>query len=260
MRAIAYVRVSTEEQARDGASVAAQRAALVRYADANGLTLVEWCEDLGVSARIPLESRPAGARAFARLARRGADGADAIVAVAIDRLFRDVRQGLAFVDWCAPRNVRLLSLRETIDTATAAGRFALTVTLGTAELERNVIAERTAQAMQQMRRDGKCVGTVPYGCVRVDAQRRRSPRGDFLARDADTWSRRARVVGLYRGGRHGGFGGVRAYIALDANDPTLHAPGGSRWWSKATLKSLHDTHDLLAQLPLAEEVATETTT
>jgi site-specific DNA recombinase len=256
MRAIAYIRVSTEEQARDGASVAAQRNALANYAEANGLTIVEWCEDLGVSARIPLESRPAGARAFALLARRGAE---AIVAVAIDRLFRDVRQGLAFVDWCAPRKVRLLSRREAVDTASPAGRFALTVLLGTGELERNVIAERTAQAMQQMRREGRCTGTAPYGTVRVDAQRQRAERGEFLARDPETWARRERVVALYRRGRHGGFGGVREHIALHADDPTLYAPGGSRWWSKATLKSIHDTHDLLSQLPLAEERATPAT-
>jgi site-specific DNA recombinase len=261
MRAIAYIRVSTEEQARDGASVTAQRAALARYADANGLQIVQTCEDLGVSARTPFESRPGGAQAFAAFA---AKRADVLLVTAVDRWVRDVREGLAFVDWCRPRRIRILSLRESIDASTASGRFALTVLLGTVELERNVIAERTEQAMQQMRRDGRCVGTVPYGTVRVDAQRRRAPRGEFLAREPATWERRERVVELYRyglpDGREVGFGNLARWIALHSDDPTLYAPGGSRWWSKASLKSLHDTHDFLSQLPLAEEIATEAAT
>lgn len=257
MHAVAYIRVSTEEQARDGASVAAQRAALARYADANGITIVRWAEDLGVSARIRFEDRPGGKGAFALLA---AKGADALLATAVDRLFRDVRQGLAFVDWCQPRRIRLVSLRETIDTGTAAGRFALTVTLGSAELERNLIAERTAQAMQQMRRDGKFTGTAPFGTVRVDATGARAADGEYLARDPATWPTRERVVRLYRDGlpdgRRVGFGKLSLYLRFDL---ALAAPGGGAWWSKATLKSLHDTHDRLSELPLADEVATPTT-
>jgi site-specific DNA recombinase len=247
MRAIAYIRVSTEEQARDGSSVAAQRSAITRYADANGITIVQWAEDLGVSASARFEDRPGGSAAFAVLAARGAD---ALIATAIDRLFRDVRQGLAFVDWCKPRHVRLMSLRETIDTGTAAGRFALTVTLGTAELERNLIAERTTQAMAQMQREGKVVGSVPFGCIR---------RGAYLLRDPATWPTRDRIVHMYRhglpDGRRVGFELLARYVALHTE---LRTAGGKRWFSKATLKSMHDTHDRLSELPLADEVATAT--
>jgi DNA invertase Pin-like site-specific DNA recombinase len=257
MRAIGYLRVSTEEQARDGASVAAQRAALIRYADANGISIVHWAEDLGVSAAVRFEDRPAGQGAFALLARRGAD---AVLCTAVDRVFRNVREGLGFIDWAKPRGIRLVSLRETIDTGTATGRFALTVTLGTAELERNLIAERTSQAMQQMRREGRFTGTAPFGTVRADAHGRPTADGDYLARDPATWATRQQVVDLYRhglpDGRRVGFGKLSLYLRFER---ALPAPGGGAWWSKATLKSLHDTHDLLSQLPLAAEVATATT-
>lgn len=256
MRAIAYVRVSTEEQARDGSSVAAQRNQLTGYAAANGITIVHWAEDLGVSAAVRLEDRPAGRGAFALLARRGAD---ALLCAAVDRVFRNTREGLGFVDWAKPRAIRLVSLRETIDTATASGRLALTMALAVGEFERNVIAERTAQAMQQMRREGKFTGTAPFGTLRADAQGRRQPDGEYLARDPATWPTRERVVALYRNGlpdgRRVGFGKLANHLRFDLRLPS---PAGCGWWSKATLKSLHDTHDRLSELPLAEEVATPT--
>jgi site-specific DNA recombinase len=249
MRAIAYVRVSTEEQARDGSSVAAQRSAITRYADANGIAIVQWAEDLGVSAAARLQDRPAGQGAFALLARRGAD---ALLCTAVDRVFRNVREGLAFVDWAKPRQVRLMSLRENVDTATASGRMALTMTLAVSEFERNVIAERTAQAMAQMQREGKVVGSVPFGCVRD---------GAYLLRDPATWPTRDRIVQMYRhglpDGRRVGFELLARYVALHTD---LRTAGGKRWFSKATLKSMHDTHDRLSELPLADEVATPATT
>lgn len=260
MRAIAYLRVSTEEQKLHGYSPAAQRAAVARYADANGITVVDVIEDLDVSAGKPLTSRPGGARLFAALAQpRKTRPADAVIITACDRMFRNVVEGLQFLDWATPRGLRLLSLREVIDTATAAGRFQATVTLATGEFERNVIAERTAQAMQQMRREGKFTGTAPFGTVRADAQGRRQPDGEYLARDPATWPTRERVVGLYRNGladgRRVGYGKLANHLRFDLRLPS---PAGCGWWSKATLKSLHDTHDRLSELPLAEEVATPT--
>lgn len=261
MRAVAYIRVSTEEQARAGYSPAAQRAAVRRYADANVLELVDVIEDLDVSAGKPLTARPGGARLFALLAQpRRARTADAVIITACDRMFRNVVEGLQFLDWAAPRGVRLLSMREVIDTSTAVGRFQATLTLATGEFERNVIAERTKQAMQQMRREGKFTGTAPFGTVRVDAAGARAADGEYLARDPATWPTRERVVRLYRdglpNGKHVGFGLLANYLRFELR---LDAPGGGAWWSKATLKSLHDTHDRLSELPLADEVATPTT-
>ena len=60
MEALGYIRVSTEEQAREGVSLAAQEARLRAYCTAAGLTLVDIMRDEGVSASKPLNTRPAG--------------------------------------------------------------------------------------------------------------------------------------------------------------------------------------------------------
>jgi DNA invertase Pin-like site-specific DNA recombinase len=63
MRKVAgYVRVSSEEQSREGISLDAQRARIVAYCAMRGLDLVELVEDPGVSASKPLKARLGGQR------------------------------------------------------------------------------------------------------------------------------------------------------------------------------------------------------
>ena len=64
MKAIAYIRVSTQEQATEGVSLDAQRAKLNAYAAFRGLDL-DIIVDAGVSAAKPLAKRPGGARLLA---------------------------------------------------------------------------------------------------------------------------------------------------------------------------------------------------
>lgn len=261
MRAIAYIRVSTEEQAIAGASVEAQRAALRRYADANDITIIAEQADLGVSSSVRFESRPGGHAAIAALVTKDqALRADALLVIAVDRLFRDVREGLEFFDWAKTRKIVVLSLREALDSRTASGRMMLTVALATGEYERNIISERTKAALAQRAREGRVTGAIPFGCVSRDvrdAQGRVVVR--YLERDPATWAIREHVVALYRNGlpngKRVGFGKLSLHLVFEEKLP---APGGGAWWSKATLKSMHDTHDRLAQLPFAEAATTAT--
>ena len=59
---------------------------------------------------------------------------------------------------------------QAIDTSTAMGRFFLTVLAGAAEMERNLIRERTAASMQYKKAKGEFTGgpSVPFG-YRLDA-------------------------------------------------------------------------------------------
>ena len=63
--AVAYLRVSTNDQAESGAGLAAQRAAITAYASANNMTITAWYEDAGVSGAAGLEARPGLAAAVA---------------------------------------------------------------------------------------------------------------------------------------------------------------------------------------------------
>lgn len=259
MRAIAYIRVSTEDQKRDGYSPAAQRSAITRYADANSITVVEFVEDLDVSAGRAFTDRPGGARVFAAIGASAAKrAADAVLVTAVDRIFRNTREGLEFIEWATPRGVRLVSMREVIDTSTATGKFQATLTLASAQFERDRLRERTLEAMAHLKREGRVTGEIPFGCVsrdERDAQGRVTAR--YLERDPATWTIRVKVVGMYRNGlpdgNRVGFGLLAEYLRRTAHLPS---PRGCRDWSKSTLKSLHDTHDRLCELPFAHVATT----
>jgi DNA invertase Pin-like site-specific DNA recombinase len=263
MRAIAYVRVSTEEQKREGYGPAAQRASLNLFAASKGFTLVDVIEDLDVSAGKPLTDRPGGARLFAELSKPAKTRkADAVIVTSIDRMFRDTCEGLQFLAWASPRKVRLISVLMEIDTSSATGKLNVTMMLAHAEFERNRIRERTREAMAEMKRQGRLVGSVPFGCVSHDIRDHTGAVVErYLKRDPATWPTRQRIVDLYRNGlpdgRDVGYELLARYIALHTD---LRTAGGKRWFSKATLKSMHDTHDRLSELPLADEVATPAAT
>lgn len=61
-KAICYIRVSTEEQARAGVSLEAQEEKLRAYCQLQGLEILEIVREEGVSASKPLGTRPGGAR------------------------------------------------------------------------------------------------------------------------------------------------------------------------------------------------------
>src|SRR5262245_37036893 len=86
MRAVGYIRVSTDRQAQEGVSLDAQRARLKAHCVSQEIKLVDIVTDDGYSAK-SLE-RP-GLRAALRMLTDGK--ADAIVVVKLDRLTRSVK-------------------------------------------------------------------------------------------------------------------------------------------------------------------------
>jgi len=164
MNAVAYVRVSTEEQATEGVSLDAQEATLRAYCAMRGLELAEVVVDAGVSAGKPLATRNGGAHLL-DLVRRGKVGA--VVVYKLDRLFRDASDCLQVTaQWDkAGVALHLVDLGgQSVDTSSAMGRFFLTIMAGAAEMERNLIRERTSAAMQhKAARREYTGGQVPYG-------------------------------------------------------------------------------------------------
>ena len=86
----------------------------------------------------------------------------------LDRLFRDAADCLSMTRTWDDRGIGLHLLDLGIDTTSAVGRAFLTVAAGFAELERNLVAERTASALQQLRSRGVRLGREPYGAHRVE--------------------------------------------------------------------------------------------
>ena len=157
MRAAAYLRVSTDEQASHGVSLAAQRAMVKAYAGLYGLELVAVVEDAGISAKTL--DRP-GLQTVLAMLRRGE--VQAVVVAKLDRLTRSVRDLGALIEGPFVK-AALLSVGEQIDTRSAGGRMVLNLLATVSQWEREVIGERTRTALQHLKRQGRRTGCVPYG-------------------------------------------------------------------------------------------------
>lgn len=161
MKAIGYLRVSTEEQAGRGASIALQRDKVEQYAQLYGLDVVAWVEDAGVSAKTL--DRPGLNRALAMLA---SGEAEALIVHKLDRLTRVVAHLGQLLDGPFRRSA-LLSVSEQIDCRSAGGRMVLNILSSIAQWERETISERVTSALGHLKSQGRRVGAVPYGCRSV---------------------------------------------------------------------------------------------
>lgn len=163
--AVGYVRVSTDEQYL---SVEDQRARIEAWCVAYGYELIDFYEDVDVSGGVPLKKRPAGAEVDALL-RLKKPAVDALIVTSLDRLTRHSGDGLGVVEHLTPKRrrtqsaVNLVSLAEHIDLSTAFGRFAAKLRFQIADFEREIIGERTSNALGHKAKSGKVYGAIPYG-------------------------------------------------------------------------------------------------
>lgn len=174
--AILYVRVSTEEQTREGVSIAAQEERLKNYCASLGLTVVKTVKEEGISAAKPLSSRPGGQELLS-LIEKGEGRC--VVALKLDRLFRDSIDCLVQTKAWDEAGVALHLVDlggQTLNTASAMGRFFLSMMAGVAELERNLIRERIAMAINFKKARGEVYGTTPYGFDRESGLLKENPR------------------------------------------------------------------------------------
>lgn len=232
MRLLAYIRVSTDDQAENGHSLAQQLPRLQAYCVAHGHVLAGSFADEGVSASVPLARRPGGKALLAALKAGEGEG---VVVVRLDRLFRSALDGLRFFHETAPRQAFAVhSVTELIDTSTPAGKLNLTIQLGAAEYERDMAVARATDNSRGLRKAGRVFGHVPFGCVALDGR---------LYRHPENWAARQRIVSLQSQGYS------LATIKRVLHDEGIASPTGEPWWPKSTLSAICSTHDSLVHLP-----------
>ena len=157
--AIGYVRVSTQEQASDGVSLDAQRDKLRAYCKVNGIRLIDIKADEGYSGSTL--DRP-GLQAALQLIRRGR--VNTLIVAKLDRLSRSLRDVCSLVEELfSDENRHLLSLCGMVNTHTPAGRMLMMNLANYNQFEREMIAERTRDALQHMKAQGVRLGHAPYG-------------------------------------------------------------------------------------------------
>lgn len=187
-RVVGYIRVSSKKQERDGISLLIQWNKLIAYCDVMGLDLI----DIRVDAKTAknMKNRPGLDEAFAVI-RSGA--ADAIIVTKLDRLTRSVRDladmtELYFSERPTIHKCELISTSDSIDTRTASGRLVLNVLCSVAQWEREVIVERTCEAMDELKEQGVRLGPARLEGPAIERIRALKAQGCSLRKIASVLS------------------------------------------------------------------------
>jgi site-specific DNA recombinase len=227
-RAAIYVRVSTEDQAEQGYGIDVQLDRCRALARAKDLQVVAEYRDDGISGTKGAADRP-GLAALLEAASEGK--IDAVIVLALDRLGRKTVLVLSLVEELAKAGCALLSCKESLDTSTPQGQFVLTMFAALAQLERDVIVERTTAGRNERgRRDGEKGGRVPYGYIRTS-------EGDISIEPAAAATVR-RIFALADGGAS-----LREIAAQLADLPTSR--GGKQWYASSVREVLLNRADYL---------------
>jgi len=150
MRVAIYGRVSTINHGQD---VSVQTRELEQFATARGWLLVDSYLDIGISGT--KERRPQLDRLMADAHRRKFD---VVIVWKFDRFARSVSHLLRALETFNSLGIAFVSLSESLDTTTPAGRMVFTVLGAVAELERSLIVERVRAGLRNARAKGKTLG------------------------------------------------------------------------------------------------------
>jgi site-specific DNA recombinase len=165
-KAIGYVRVSTDDQAREGVSLDVQETRIRAYCEAKGWLLVSVVRDEGKSAKDL--RRPGLQEILATLPKRQRCF-DVLVVVKLDRLTRSVRDLGNLMETFKRARMGFTSIQESVDTASASGELFFNLVASVSQWERRAIGERTHAAMAHMRAQGRRISRQPRFGVRFDA-------------------------------------------------------------------------------------------
>lgn len=167
--AVAYLRVSTDRQEL---GPEAQRAAIEAWASREGVTVVAWHVEAGVSGAAAIADRP---ELVAALASLTVHRAGVLIVAKRDRLARDVMAAAMLERMALDAGARIVSAAgEGTDSADPSAVLLRTMVDAFAQYERAMIAARTRAALKAKRARGERAGTVPYGFT-SDAAGRLSP-------------------------------------------------------------------------------------
>ena len=196
-------------------------------ADANLLTVVE---DLGVSGSRRLHDRPGGSE-IAALLNQLQPAADAVAVVRLDRLGRDAAETLELLKRFASGRVGLVSIIDRLDLTSPQGRAMAGVSAVFAQLERELIAQRTAEALSELRNQGRIYGPIPFGYDGVDGQLVESPAEQV-------------VLDFMQAMRRGGMSYAR--IAAWLNAERIPSKQGGLWYAMS-VRSVLATNERLKE-------------
>ncbi|MBS7382358.1 MAG: recombinase family protein [Candidatus Methanomethylophilaceae archaeon] len=219
IRAALYARVSTEEQADQGYSLAAQLQMLRDFCEVFEMDIAgEYVDDgySGTNTR-----RPAYRRMFSPDERQRWD---ALVVIKMDRIHRNSKNFMLMIEDLSKNGQSFFSTTERIDTTTAVGRFAMDVIQRIAQLESEQIGERTKFGMIQKaeQKDGIMGFQPPYGYSIADGELISIPEEQIIVK---------RIFGSYL------ENSTLDEIASELNSSFIRTRNGNQW-NKYNLRNI----------------------
>lgn len=145
MAVFGYGRVSTKEQQSENQRLELERA---------GYDVAYWFADEGVSGKVPALQRAQ----FRVLLDKIRDG-ETLVVSKLDRLGRDAQDIGATIKMLAARRVEVIVLQlGKLDLTSSAGKLMLAMLAAVAEMERDLLVERTQSGLARAKAEGKTLG------------------------------------------------------------------------------------------------------
>ncbi|MEE9122021.1 MAG: recombinase family protein [Syntrophobacteria bacterium] len=228
MKAVGYIRVSTEDQAREGISLDTQKAKIEAYAAINDLELLGIIRDEGASGK-DLERE--GMAKLLDLVE--SEKVEAVIVYKLDRLSRRTLDTLSLIENLESKGIAFHSISEKVDTKSATGRFFLTILSAIAQMERDMIAERTKDALAHKKQKGEWSGRVPFGFRLKNNRLVEDPeqigviqKAKRLRRSGKSLREISRALCLSLGYVHKALKinlrTVKAHYSIDLQDKTVH--------------------------------------
>lgn len=150
-----YIRVSTEEQAKDGFSIAAQKEKLTKYAEVSDWIIFDYYIDDGISGK-NIKDRPEMQRMLSDIQSGKVNN---ILVYKLDRLTRSLMNLMELIQFFEQYNCSLNSQTERLDTSNAVGRMFVKIIGTFAEFERENLAERVSFGYEEKTRQGNYTNT-----------------------------------------------------------------------------------------------------
>ena len=157
-----YMRVSTEDQAREGFSLGEKRERLTKECEFRNYNIVDYYEDAGISAKTG-NHRPE----FERMLEDAKNGRiDTIYAVKLDRISRSIYDLEKIIKFCEDNNIKIVCLYDDYNTSTANGKMVARIMMSVSQNEIERTSERTKAGMTGAIKAGHIPNRTPLGYKR----------------------------------------------------------------------------------------------
>lgn len=216
-----YLRVSTEDQAKEGFSIAAQKEKLTKYVEVNDWELYDYFIDDGISGK-NIKDRPELTRLIELIKKKEINN---VLVYKLDRLTRSVKDLINLIELFEQYDCSFSSVTEKLDTSNAVGRMFIKIIGIFAEFERENLAERVSFGYEEKTRQGNYTNSNGvYGYDYIVG------KGDLIINEEEAELVRKTYEDYLNG---------KAMISIAKDYNLRHVPtkrGGD--WSQSTIQSI----------------------